>query len=138
MAADAPRFRKRIVDVTIPAGQTSKAVAVGLGGVKYARCNQFRALITSGTDTSTSLEIKDAKGRVIFTAGTLNFTAAVNRVFFQDDTAVGSGFTVTDATGAAAAAGQVAPAPIVEGPLTVTWSAATAGETLRVELLVEV
>lgn len=138
MAADAPRFRKRILDITIPAGQTSKAVTVGLGGIKYARCQQFRAVITTGSDTSTSLEIKDRRGLVLFTAGTLNFTSAINRVFTQDDTAVGSGFTTSDATGAALAAGEPIPAPIHEGPLTVTWSSATAGETLRVELMLEV
>lgn len=137
MASEVGTFRKRIATLTVASGATSAVATVGFGGVKYGRCQQFRALITSGTDTSTSLEIKDRRGLVLFTAGTLNFTSAINRVFTQDDTAVTGGFTATDATGAALTAGSPV-APIAEGPLTITWSSATAGEVLRVELMVEV
>lgn len=137
MASEVGSFRKRIFTLTVPAGQTSVAATGGFGGIKYARVKQFRAVITTGSDISTSLEIKDRRGLVLFTAGTLNFTSAINRVFTQDDTAVTGGFTASDATGAALTAGT-AVEPIAEGPLTVTWSNATAGEVLRVEVLVEV
>ncbi len=137
MATEVGKFRKRIYTLTIPAGQTSVAATGGFGGVKYGKVQQFRAVLTSGSDSSTSLEIKDRRGLVLFTAGTLNFTSAINRVFTQDDTAVTGGFTATDATGAALTAGSPV-APIAEGPITITWSAGTAGETLRVELYAEV
>ncbi len=141
MAADAPRFRKRIVDITIPAGQTSKAVNVGLGGLKYARLVSIFAKITTGSDATTILQLADTKGIVFLDAAAKDYTGAgLRRIPVQDETRTGlTSYTYVDSTGAAlAGTNMVLPQPVLEGPLTLTWSSATAGETLRVELLLEV
>lgn len=138
MAADTPRFRKRVLTITSTGAST--AARIGLGGVKYARLVGFRALAT--TDTATQIEIKDALNRVFYkdAADKDYATAAVNRVIVYDDTLTGLNFTPTDATGAALTAADAAHAgPVVESPFTVTWSNVSgAGLTLRLELILEV
>lgn len=134
-------FRTRAKSLTIPAGATSVAGTFGFGGVRYGKVDSFRAAITSGTDTTTQIELKDAKGRIFYKdAANKDYTTAVNRAFGLDDTLTGLGFSVTDATGAALTAAGVArfESPIVEFPVTATWSGGTAAEVLRLELYVEV
>lgn len=140
MAADAPKFRKVIATVTIPTGQTSASAKASVGGVKYARVVGFSARITSGADATTILQLSDRNGIFYLDAAAANYTGTgLRRVIVRDDTATGlTGYTTVDSTGAALAAGQVVPNPVVELPITVTWSSATAGEVLRVEILLEV
>lgn len=132
-------FRQRAKTLTVPAGATSVSAAFGFGGVKYGRVNNLRASITSGTDTSTIIGLADAKNRVFYLdAAGADYTTAKNYVIGLDDTQTGLNFSGTDSTGAAAAAAEILPLPVVEFPVTATWSSATAGESLRLELTVEV
>ena len=135
MAADAPRYRKRIITITATGATT--VGRVGIGGTKYARLMGLRGLITSGTDTSTTITVADALGKVLMVTPSTDFTVAKNIFFNQDDTSPGTGITLQDASGAAAAAGQLFNI-VAEGPFTVTWGTATTGEKIRVELYMEV
>jgi hypothetical protein len=139
MADVTAKFRKRTVTFTTPnpAASVVKVIPVGF---KLFTLRGFRAKAT--TDTTTQIEIKDALGRVVYkdAADKDYATAAINRVPALDDTATGLGFSATDSTGAAldGTAKQVAPAPVLEGPLTVTWSNnGTAGDILTLSVYVE-
>jgi len=132
------RFKIRKGTISVPSG-TSGTTTIGLGAT-YGRVVNFNAKAT--TDTLTQLELKDSEGNIFYkdAADKDYATAKVFRTFIRDDTPTGLGFSPTDATGAALAAGQVIDlgSAVIKGPVTVTWSNVTAVDSIAIELLTEI
>lgn len=132
-------FKKRVLTITATGASTAKTI--GLGGPKYARVTGFRARITSGSDTTTTLTFADKSGTVFFTGASTDYTTAKNSVIAINSTGSGSGgWSAVDSTGAGMGASGVesADVPVIEGPITVTWASATAGEVIRIDFALEV
>jgi hypothetical protein len=128
-------FKKRSSPVTTVGAGADFNISLG---ASFGRVWGFTAKATG--DVLARIRLKDADNRIIFldAADRDYVTAKLDFSILNDDTATGLTSLVKDGTGAAAAAGEAAPPPIVRSPITVTWSNGTAGDTLVVELYVEV
>jgi hypothetical protein len=141
------RFRKRRGTITL--NGTSGTCVLGVPGFKLFRVVGFRAnaytnssRLVTATDTATQIELKDSLNRVFYKDAAdkdySNALAGQRRTIVLDDTLTGLGFQSVDSLGGVlGTAGQARP-PVVEGPVTVTWSNGTTTEFLVIELLVEV
>jgi hypothetical protein len=129
-------YERLEVSATIPTAATSIAVTAPLK-TDWGALLGLRGLVTSGSDTSTILQIADGDGKIAYldAAGKDYKTAAIDRLVVPDDTQTGlTGYTLPfDLTGVAIAAGEGAGGfPLMKSPLTITWSSGTAGETILV------
>ena len=126
---------RRVGTVSVPSG-TSGTADISLGA-PYGRVLNFT--VDATTDTSTTIELKDANGVIFYKdAATKNYTTKTYRNVAYDDTTTGLGIVPVDATGAALAAGQVVPAPVIKSPVTVTWASVTSPDSCDIELFVDI
>lgn len=129
-------FDKRSISLTVPNPAATITGTLNLR-TEYAQILGFKALLT-GTDTAVKVRITDADSRIVYLdAADKDYkTAAIQRVFHQNDDATGLSVTSFDSTGAAAIAEFSAPSPIVRNPLEIAVvNGGTAGDVIDIQVV---
>jgi hypothetical protein len=107
---------------------------------KFSQITAISAVLTTGTDSDSQLEIRDADARVVYKEASTNrdYSARKNLLLAYDADLTGLTPQHLDGTGVAATATSAAPLPIVRSPLTVLYSGGTADEVLSVDVFYRV